>query len=458
MPIADIFIQQKNLFNTGRTKPLTFRRDHLLRLRQALLKHESELLSALQADLGKPEIEAYTSELGFVISEIDLACKHLRRWAKPQVRTTSWLHWPAKAYILPEPRGVVLIMGPWNYPLQLVLLPLVGAMAAGNCAVIKPSELAPHTAQALVKLIGDTFQSDYCHVAVGDAQAAAAYLQFPWDHIFFTGSSAIGRLVMQAASAHLTSVTLELGGKNPCVVMADSPLEITAERIAWGKFLNAGQTCGAPDHVYVQRTALQELTVALIHTLQRFYGTNPKNSPDYGRIINQTHWERLVSYLPQGQVLQGGQHDRATKYLAPTLLTNVAEDAPIMQTEIFGPILPLLVFDELDALLEELQTRPKPLAAYLFTRDATTQNKFLTRLQAGCMAINDTLSQITTSQLPLGGVGASGQGRYHGQESFACFTHYKSVLAKNFRWNNQMKYPPYNTPLAWLKKFYPWLV
>lgn len=458
MDIKDIFTQQKNLFNTGCTRPLAFRRDHLLRLRKALLNHESRLLSALHADLGKSEIEAYTSELGLVISEIDLACRQLRKWSKPQARLTSWLNWPAKSYILPEPRGVVLIIGPWNYPLQLVLLPLVGALAAGNCAVVKPSEFAPQTAQALVELIGDTFQSDYCHVALGDARAAAAYLQLPWDHIFFTGSTAIGRLVMQAAAAHLPSVTLELGGKNPCIVMADSPMEITAERIVWGKFLNAGQTCGAPDHVYVQRPVLPELTAALINALRRFYGPTPENNPDYGRIINAAHWQRLVDYLPQGQVLLGGQQNQATKYLAPTLLGNVPEDAAIMQSEIFGPILPLLVFDDLDTLLEKLRARPKPLAAYLFTRDSSTRKKFLSGLQAGSMAINDTLSQITNSHLPLGGVGASGQGRYHGQESFACFTHYKSVLSKKFSWNNRMKYPPYITPLGWLKKLYPWLV
>lgn len=457
MSPAQIFSQQRTFFRTGQTRPVAFRRERLLQLRRALKAREAELLAALGQDLGKPETEAYTSELGLVDQELGLAIKHVAAWAKPVRRPTAWLNWPASSFQWPEPRGVALILGPWNYPLQLMLLPLVGALAAGCCAVVKPSEFAPATSEVLQQLITELFPPEYCQVVTGTAQEAAALLDLPWDHIFFTGSTRVGRLVMQAAAKHLTSVTLELGGKNPCIVLADAPLEVAAERIAWGKFLNAGQTCGAPDHCYVQRQGLQPFAEALIRVLSRFYGADPRQSPDFGRIVNTAHFDRLLGYLSQGRVLAGGQVDRGSRYMAPTLLTDVPENAPLMQEEIFGPILPLLLFDDLDALLEILRDRPKPLAAYVFTRDAASQAKALQRLSAGTMALNDTLSQIASPHLPLGGVGESGQGHYHGQASFACFTHYKSVLAKGYAWNNRMKYPPYTVPLKWLKKIYPWL-
>jgi aldehyde dehydrogenase (NAD+) len=456
--LVDVFSQQQRFFRSGQTQPVAFRLERLAGLRRALQARESDLLAALQQDLGKPAIEAFTSELGLVGREIDLALKRLPRWVKPKPQPTSWLNWPAKSFLLPEPRGVVLIMGPWNYPVQLVLLPLVGALAAGCCAVVKPSEFAPATSEVLRGLIGDLFPVEYCHVAPGNAQEAAAFLELPWDHIFFTGSTRVGRLVMQAAARHLASITLELGGKNPCIVLADAPLEIAAERIAWGKFLNAGQTCGAPDHCYVQRTALTGLKDALVRVLRRFYGADPRQSPDYGRIVNTTHFDRLLGYLPQGRILAGGQSERESRYLAPTLMTDVAESAPLMQEEIFGPLLPLLPFDDYDALLGALRAKPKPLAAYVFTQNAKAQAQAMETLSAGTMAINDTVSQITTPYLPLGGVGESGMGQYHGPASYECFTHLKSVLAKGYAWNNRMKYPPYTVPLKWLKKIYPWLV
>ncbi len=457
MSLAEIFSRQRTFFRAGQTRPVAFRQERLLQLRRALKAREAELLAALRQDLGKPETEAYTSELGLVDQELGLAIKHVAAWAKPIRRPTAWLNWPANSFQLPEPRGVALILGPWNYPLQLVLLPLVGALAAGCCAVVKPSEFAPATSEVLQRLIAELFPPEYCQVVTGTAQEAAALLALPWDHIFFTGSTRVGRLVMQAAAKHLTSVTLELGGKNPCIVLADAPLEVTAERIAWGKFLNAGQTCGAPDHCYIQRQVLEPFAEALKRVLSRFYGADPRQSPDYGRIVNAAHFDRLLGYLAQGRVLAGGQVDRGSRYVAPTLLTDVPENAPLMQEEIFGPILPLLPFDDLDALLEILRDRPRPLAAYVFTRDAASQAEALQRLSAGTMGLNDTLSQIASPHLPLGGVGESGQGQYHGQASFACFTHYKSVLAKGYAWNNRMKYPPYTVPLKWLKKIYPWL-
>ncbi|MEW6517180.1 MAG: aldehyde dehydrogenase family protein [candidate division FCPU426 bacterium] len=455
---AEIYSRQHTFFRTGRTWPVAFRREHLVRLGRALIAHEPELLAALHHDLGKSEIEAFASELGLVAREVSLAIKRLPAWIKPIRKPTPWLNWPAKSFQLPEPRGVVLIMGPWNYPVQLLLLPLVGALAAGCCAVVKPSEFTPAASEVLQRLIRDIYPPEYCQVVTGTGQEAAALLDLPWDHIFFTGSTRVGRLVMQAAAKHLTSITLELGGKNPCIVLADTPLEIAAERIAWGKFLNAGQTCGAPDHCYIQRQVLGPFTEALKRVLTRFYGADPRQSPDFGRIVNIAHFDRLLGYLSQGRVLAGGQVDRGSRYVAPTLMADVPENAPLMQEEIFGPILPLLPFDDLDALLGILRDRPNPLAAYVFTRDAASQIKALQHLRAGTMALNDTMSQITSSHLPLGGVGESGQGRYHGQASFACFSHYKSVLAKGYIWNNRMKYPPYTVPLKWLKKFYAWLM
>jgi aldehyde dehydrogenase (NAD+) len=456
--IRAVFEEQKAFYLSGRTRPLDFRLRGLRQLRHALQAREAPLLSALRQDLGKSAVEAYTSELGLVLREIDLTLRSLRHWTRPQPHKTSRLDWPARSRLYPDPRGVVLIMGPWNYPLQLVLMPLVGALAAGNCAIVKPSEFAPHTAAAVEALLNDIFPRAYCHVVPGDARAAADFLALPWDHIFFTGSTRVGRLVMQAAARWPATVTLELGGKNPCIVLADSPPEITAERIVWGKFINAGQTCGAPDHCYVERRALDRLVEALKRALIRFYGPDPSQSPDYGRIIHPVHLDRLVGYLRQGRVVVGGQYHAPDRYLAPTLLVDVPEDSPVMQEEIFGPVLPLLPFDNFNDLLQTLRTRPQPLAAYVFTRNRVARAKALTGIAAGGLAFNDTMSHIATPHLPLGGIGASGQGRYHGRASFDCFTHYKSVLAKGFAFPSRLKYPPYTTPLAFIKKAYKWLV
>lgn len=445
-------------FQTGKSRTIHFRRDSLLGLEQGLHNHEKQILAALKQDLGKGAIEAYASEIGFVQAEIRFALKHLDTWTNPIKQPTPLLHFPAKSIIRPEPKGVVLIIGPWNYPLGLLLSPLVGAIAAGNCSVLKPSEFAPHTAAAIKNLIEDIYPEGFCQVHLGDDKTATELLRHDWDHVFFTGSTRVGRLVMAAAAKTLSPVTLELGGKSPCLVLEDTNIDITAERIVWGKFINAGQTCVAPDHVYVPTSIFADLTAALIKAIERFYGPDIKQSPDYGRIINQAHFKRLCHYLTEGDLIYGGASDENTLYLPPTLLANIKPDSVVLQEEIFGPILPILPYYNLDSLLNTLQKKPKPLALYIFTRNIHLQNTILSQLSSGTVAINDTMNQIATPYLPLGGIGHSGMGQYHGKASFDCFTHYRGILSKNPYVPARLSFPPYKISLKLFKIFYKWLL
>jgi acyl-CoA reductase-like NAD-dependent aldehyde dehydrogenase len=450
----DLFTPLKLFALSGKSHSVSFRKQNLLKLKHALLKNETRLLEVLKRDLGKPRIEAYVSEIAFVLSEIDFALKNIAGWMKPVRRRTPWLLKPGRSLLCPEPRGAVLIIAPWNYPLQLALVPLVNALAAGNSALLKPSELAPNTARLLVELLHSVFPADLCRVAAGDARAARELLSHPWDHVFFTGSPRTGREVMQAASKHCTPVTLELGGKNPCIVEPDAPLDIAARRIAWGKFMNAGQTCIAPDHVYVRKSVQENFMRELARSIKRFYGPDPSRSTDYARIVNEHHLNRLIASLKDGRIVSGGRSDAAALYLEPTVLTDVDESSPVMQEEIFGPVLPVLPFKDFDSLLDRLRRRPKPLAAYLFTLNARNRERFIRLLSAGTMAINETVTQIIPHGLPFGGTGESGFGSYHGKAGFDCFTHYKTVLIRSFAFDAGVKYPPYRTPLGLLKKIY----
>jgi aldehyde dehydrogenase (NAD+) len=450
--------RQRAFFQSGATRPLEFRRAQLRRLHDALRANESALLAALHADLRKSAHEAWASEIGFVLSDLRHAIRHLPAWMKPQCRRTPLMAWPARGFVQPEPYGVALIIGPWNYPLQLLLSPLVGAMAAGNCAVLKPSEFAPHTAQAIAQLVKAGFAEEYITAAQGEREVAEALLRERFDKVFFTGSTNVGRAVMAAAARHLTPVTLELGGKCPCLVCADVPLEITARRIAWGKFMNAGQTCVAPDFVLVDRRIRDGLLAALKHALRQFYGADPRKSPDYGRLINRKHFDRLTCHLGSGQIVHGGQHDANDLYLAPTIVTDLPPDVPVMQEEIFGPILPVLEFDKLDDALELLRDRPTPLALYLFTNDHATQARVLAETRSGGVCFNDTITHILGKALPFGGLGESGMGAYHGKASFGCFTHYRSVLRRSFRFDSKVRYPPPHLSLAALKRAFPFLL
>jgi aldehyde dehydrogenase (NAD+) len=458
MDLAQLIGRQRAYFRTGATRPVGYRHAQLQKLHDALLTCEPALLAALHADLGKSAYEAYTAELGLVLSEVRHALRRLPAWMKPQRRRSPLLVWPARGFIQPEPYGVALIIGPWNYPLQLLLSPLVGALAAGNCVVLKPSEFAPRTAAVVGQLIQATFPEEFVAVVQGERAAAEALLRERFDCIFFTGSTGVGRAVMAAAARHLTPVTLELGGKCPCLVCADAPLDTTARRIAWGKFMNAGQTCVAPDFALVDRRVLRGLVAALKRAIHQFYGDDPQKSPDYGRIINRKHLDRLTGYLSSGQIEHGGQHQPDGLYLAPTILTGVAADAPVMQEEIFGPILPVLAFDKLDEALALLHERPTPLALYLFTQGRATEERVLAATRSGGVCLNDTVAQIFGKDLPFGGLGDSGLGAYHGRASFDCFTHRRSVLRRSLAFDPRLRYPPPRISLATLKRAYRFLL
>ena len=448
--IAGTLDRQRQFFATGRTHDVTWRIEQLTKLREAIRQHQGAIVAAVQRDLGRPEYEAYF-ELAS-IGEIDTALKNLKTWAKPKRVKLSIDQWPGSAWIQPQPLGVALIIGPWNYPVSLAISPLVGAIAAGNCAIVKPSEVAPASSAALAALIRDTFDPEFVAVFEGDAATSQALLAHKFDHIFFTGGTRIGRVVMEAAAKHLTPVTLELGGKSPCFVTADANLPIAAKRIAWGKFLNAGQTCIAPDYLLVDRAIAPALLDGLKGTIAAFYGSDPARSPDYGRIINDRQFDRLAALLDSGNAWVGGQHNRADRYIAPTILTDVDWDSPVMAEEIFGPILPVLVYDDLDRAIAQVNARPKPLALYVFAENSQTQRQVLDRTSSGGACINETIMQVGCPSLPFGGVGDSGIGSYHGKASFDTFSHQRSVLKKATWLDLDWRYAPYANKVKTIKK------
>lgn len=452
MDFTAVSQRQRAFFQTGATWSVEFRRAQLDRLAGALERHEAALLSALDADLRKSPMQGYTTEIGLVQAEIRHAQKHLDCWAAPKRCRTPWLVAPARGWVQSEPFGVALILGPWNYPVQLLLAPLVSAIAAGNCLALKPSELAPRTAEVIATLLHECFSEEYISVATGGANVAEALLRERFDKIFFTGSTRVGRLVMTAAAKHLTPVTLELGGKCPAIVCADAPLELAARRIAWGKFMNAGQTCVAPDFILVAREARDPFVAAMKKALHEFYGDDPARSEDYGRIVNQAHFERLVNYLRDGKVVHGGWHDAKDLFIAPTILADVSPDAVVMQEEIFGPILPVLEFDKLDEALALLRDKPTPLALYLFTRDRATETRVLANGRSGGACVNDVVSHMIGAGLPFGGLGESGMGSYHGRAGFEAFSHQRAVLRRATWLDLPFRYPPQKISLAGFKR------
>ncbi|MGB3201945.1 MAG: aldehyde dehydrogenase [Nodosilinea sp.] len=449
-PDADLLRRQRAYWATGATRSLDFRLDQLKALRAAIVKYQAEIIDAANRDLGRPEFEGYIEVA--VIGELDYAIKHLRRWAKPRRASVPLSQKPGKAWVQPEPLGVGLIIGPWNYPFQLIISPLIGAIAAGNCAILKPSELAPATSSVLAQLIAETFDPAYVALVEGGVDTAQALLAEKFDHILYTGGERVGKIVMQAAAQHLTPVTLELGGKSPCIIDTDVDVAIAARRIIWGKCLNAGQTCVAPDYLLVDERIKAELVAALQQRLKDCYGENPAQSQDYSRIVNDSQFDRLVGLLSQGTILAGGDHDRGDRYIAPTLIDGIGWDAPIMQEEIFGPILPILTYRDLGDAIAQLNQQPKPLALYLFSRDRQVQTRMLAQTTAGSVCINDVIVQITVWDMPFGGVGNSGMGRYHGQYSFETFSHLKSVFKKPFWLDMDWRYPPYESKVKLFKK------
>jgi aldehyde dehydrogenase (NAD+) len=451
--IPTILTGQRAFLATGQTRSLDWRLTALKKLKAAILRYESELIAALEQDLRKPLMESYTSELGMVIDEINFALKNLKKWARPQRVKANLLTFPAKSYLLKEPYGVVLIIAPWNYPVQLALSPLVGAIAAGNCSVLKPSELAPATAAILETLIVTTFEPDYIQVITGDAETSKYLLEQHFDKIFFTGSPRVGKIVMEQAARHLTPVTLELGGKSPCIVDKNVDLEVTAKRIVWGKFFNAGQTCVAPDYLLVHQNIKVPLCIAMQKWIRLYYTEHPESSPDLAKIINLHHFNRLKEYLKDGKIISGGQADADHLFIAPTLLEVTDLDAPVMQEEIFGPILPVVKYATLEELFQITNRHPDPLACYIFSKDRKLVAQLLNRIPFGGGCVNDTLSHFLNHHLPFGGRGNSGIGNYHGHYSFDAFSHSKSVIKAGFRFDLPVKYPPYQERHKLMRKF-----
>jgi aldehyde dehydrogenase (NAD+) len=449
-PVKDIIHKQRQFFATGKTKDVEWRIEQLRRLKQAIVDEQEAIINAVKADLGRPDFEAYF-ELA-AISEINYALKHLKSWVKPKKVRAGIEQFPASAKIYPEPLGVVLIISPWNYPFQLMISPLTGAIAAGNCAVLKPSELAAHTSRAIADIIQKTFDPAYIAVVEGGVETSQQLLEEKFDRIFFTGGTAIGKIVMQAAAKHLTPVTLELGGKSPCIVDYDVDLNYAAKRITWGKYLNAGQTCIAPDYLLVHSRIKSELLTEIKKCVEEFYGDDPSKSPDYSRIISRRHLERLEPLLKDGEIAIGGQTKPEEKYIAPTVIDRISWESPVMQEEIFGPILPVLEYTDLTEAIAQINARPKPLALYVFSKDKQKQEQVLQETSSGGVCINDTVMQVGVSTLPFGGVGDSGIGSYHGKASFDTFSHYKSVLKKGFRLDPNWRYPPYKDKLSLLKR------
>ena len=447
----EIIAKQRQFFQTGKTKDLAFRIAQLQILNQLVMENKPAIIQALKSDLHKPEFETYATEIG-VNKEIDYALKHINNWTKPKKAAVPWDLFSYSAKIYPEPLGVILIIGPWNYPFQLIISPLVGAIASGNCTIIKPSEFAPHTSNLISELIHKYFSPEYITVIPGSVETSQQLLAEKFDHIFFTGGTAIGKIVMAAAAKHLTPVTLELGGKSPCIIDTDINLEHTAKRITWGKFINAGQTCIAPDYLLVDQKIKPDLINALKKYLQEFYGENPATSPDYARIIHQKHFHRLTNLLKCGKVIIGGETKPEELYIAPTLLDNVSLEDAVMQDEIFGPILPIIEYTDINEAITLINSRPKPLALYLFSQNKNLQKRILQETSSGGVCINDTVMQVAVSSLPFGGVGDSGMGSYHGKASFNTFSHYKSVLQNSLPWDIDWRYAPYQGKLSLLKK------
>ncbi len=437
-----IVMSQRIFFSERKTLEIDFRLSALRSLQRALTEHEQELVQALYEDLGKPVTESYMTEIGMVKSEITYALSHLRRWSRKKRVPTPMTQFPARSYTVAEPYGVVLIISPWNYPLSLTLGPLVGAIAAGNCAVIKPSEFAPHVCAVLQEML-QCFPSGYITVVEGEKDETQALLQERFDYIFFTGSVSVGKYIMEQAAKHLTPVTLELGGKSPCIVERSADLSLSAKRIVFGKFLNAGQTCIAPDYVLVQEEVREEFLHWLKHWTEQMLTKDALSLPDYPKIVNQRHFDRLMGLLEGEEVYLGGRGNRETMQIAPTILTNVSPDAPVMQEEIFGPILPVLSFAAIEEAERFVKKREKPLALYLFTRSRKIQKRIERNVPFGGGCINDTIVHFATHYMPFGGVGQSGMGAYHGKASFDTFSHRKSILQKALWADLAVRYRPY---------------
>ena len=448
----DAFLTQKEYFRSGATLPLEFRLAQLRSLYRGIKRFEPQILEALRSDLGKSAEESYMSEIGMCLTEIRHTARHLREWSRPQRVPTPLMHFPGSSRIVREPRGVCLIIAPWNYPFLLAVGPMISAIAAGNCVTLKPSEYAPATAAVLEKMLDVCFEGRFCRTVTGGAEVSAAETARPYDMIFFTGSTAVGRKVMAAAAQNLTPVVLELGGKSPCIVDETADLPVAAARIIWGKCLNSGQTCVAPDYVLVARSRKDALIREMQKAICRFYGEDPCENSAYPRIVNERHFDRLAAMLPEDPAV-GGRVDRESLKIEPTLIeTTLNDQSPLMTEEIFGPLLPIVPYDNIHEALGYILSRPRPLALYLFSRNRKLQRRVVETIPFGGGCINDTISHITTPYLPFGGTGDSGMGAYHGRCGYETFTHAKSILSKPFRPDLPVRYPPLTGKLDLLHK------
>jgi len=433
----------KNTFASGKTKPLPWRIEQLTQIRKMVVEQQDKIFVAMQQDLGRCNMESWTAELGGVISEVDHSLKHLKKWVKPRKVPTPIIAQPGKSYMLPEPLGTILIIGAWNYPLLLVLSPLISAISAGNNAIIKPSELSANVSKLLVELVAQYLDNDAFAVVEGAVDETTELLKHQFDHIIYTGGEVVGKIVMRAAAEFLTPVTLELGGKSPCIVDSSTDLDVTAARIVWSKWMNAGQTCVAPDYVLVEESFAAPLIDAIKHKLTEFYSADASSSKDYGRIVSERHLTRIVSYLDGQEVVHGGKHDVANKYIEPTIVLNPAHDSLLMQQEIFGPILPIVTVKNISESIPFVNKRAKPLALYIFSKNKDFEQQVLTATSAGMVCINDGFMFAANPNLPFGGVGSSGTGAYHGKIGFDNFSHLKTVMKRSFWFDVPLRYPPF---------------
>ncbi len=443
MDLSELLQKQRKFFASGATQGTDYRLGALGLLGDVLALHEKRLLEALWEDLRKDPVESYMTEVGMVREEIRFLSRHLGRWTKPRRVSVPISLFPGRGRVDPQPYGSVLVMAPWNYPVQLSLAPLAGALAAGNCVVLKPSEEAPATAQVLEEILGEVFDPEYVAVVQGDKEVGQALLEQRFDYIFYTGGPVVGRIVMEAAAKNLTPVTLELGGKSPCIVDGTADIPMAARRITFGKFLNAGQTCVAPDYLLVEEGVKDALVKGIEESIREFFGPDPLQSPEYPAIVNRRHFLRLMGLLEGQPVIQGG-NAREERWIAPTLVDCPDPASPVMQEEIFGPILPILTFRELEEAVAFVNAREKPLALYLFTRDRAAREKVLRETSSGGACVNDTVVHLTAPRLPFGGVGHSGMGAYHGKASFDTFTHYRSVCLRGGGPEPAVRYHPYS--------------
>ena len=443
MEINQMLKRQEHFFQSQKTKKYEFRKKALLRLECAIKQHEEDMEHALYKDLGKSSFESYMAEIGMVKSELSYAKKHLKKWMKTEQVKTPLAQFPSQSYKIKEPLGKVLIIAPWNYPILLSLQPLIGAIAAGNCCVLKPSEHAPHCASLLKKMIGEVFPSHYVTVINGGVEISEKLLEQSFDHIFYTGGERVGKIVMEKASRHLTPVTLELGGKSPCIVEESANIKLAAKRIVFGKFLNCGQTCVAPDYILCHHSVRQKLVAAIRHEIQIQFGESPLLNPDYGKIINAKHFQRLSELLDPEKIVCGGNTDAATLRIEPTVMADVTWEDAVMEEEIFGPLLPILTYYTLEEVIRTVESHPHPLALYFFSEDKTAQKKLLRSCRFGGGCINDTVIHLATSSMPFGGIGESGMGSYHGKTGFESFSHFRSIVDKKTWMDLPIRYQKY---------------